>query len=695
MAEGRPVRVGGAYIPQTGVKRGEVELSEHQLKTIESKSRVVVLDAPTGSGKTLAALARVVEHQRPAVFIYPTNALVEDQFNSIARLLEMIGYAPNCISESWDPGSVIRSDDRAVDLILATGDSLERIAGDHAKGTALERILTATDKRGRLRILLTNPDTLYMVNAGMYARSGLISDQLFKFQTIVVDEFHLYAGPTLARLMFMLNDFYSSPSPQVDLVFLSATHGDVIDLLKNTYPEADIIRATPLPEDGPSLRQIRHGCRVELRTQSTVLVEDDRLDEVAGDILRLYETPGPPGKDYHVKVLAIFSSVMFAISVARRVKDILSDRGLDADSIVVQNHGLIPRSARPSIERLSNAILIGTSSIEVGVDFDVPRLVMEAHDLASFLQRFGRGGRHGPCDCVLYVPDTMTLRLGRSEEWSYPDFIDQAKEAFRDMPSYADFVCSRHVRTILLAMALAASREHDIYHKRTEYNVAEACEYFKRLVKANGKISMGQKQLIDVIGGLDDVLVRSELNKRTVSALATNGLLRGSINNVLVMYPGWLVGAPQGEVVAEADIFDVFKMEGKLERAERHWQTIPRQLQMKYSVDDPVFVVRDFRRSPLPRVSAAADARARHNVSLFNRSETTIKCHDRLMTDVINDLLEGRNLVFLWNSLRRGTDFRIPRLYCEDGGGALVIGDWAIVAHYLCEKQRMEDTRHD
>ena len=39
-------------------------------------------------------------------------------------------------------------------------------------------------------------------------------------------------------------------------------------------------------------------------------------------------------------------------------------------------------------------LLVGTSTIDVGVDFQINFLVFESHDAGSFLQRLGRLGRH-------------------------------------------------------------------------------------------------------------------------------------------------------------------------------------------------------------------------------------------------------------------------------------------------------------
>jgi len=691
---GHRIAVGEAYIPKTDRRYGDIELYEHQIKTIESDKSVIVLDAPTGSGKTLAALARVLERGSPAVFIYPTNALVKDQVRSIKGLLEALGYYVNVISSEWTPESRVLPSDKNVDLIHATGDTLEDLAEGGAKGTILERILKGTDVADQIRIVLTNPDTLYLVLSGRYSRHGLISEQLFKLTAAVVDEFHLYTGPTLARLMVMLNEMRGSDdNPLAELLFLSATHGDTLNLLRNTYPDLDVIKAIPAPQEEGSCKKIRHETKGEVRTQTRVLGDDESVDEVAEELMRFYDASYKwRGDAPNVKVLGIFSSVAFAVSVAKRVKELVEVRGLDPANIVKQIHGLIPRSARTDIESMNEAILIGTSAIEVGVDFDVPFLVMEAHDLASFLQRFGRGGRHNPCRFLLYLPQPMSDRLRCAEDWSFPGFIEQAEQAFKEMPSYAGFLCSKQMRWLLLSMARAGSQKTDFYRRRKWLDKKAAGEYFKTLVEMNASISTGDEKLTDNIGHMEDDCIEKELDRWSIRVMAENSFARGTMNNILVRFPGSLVDSDSTYLYSETDVFDIFRLRGNLEKAEDHWEQLPGVLRRKYTTDSPVFVADSFERHAYPRVALSRDSITRRITAVFQRDDTSIKSGDPRTNEVLNRVLDERNLVFFWRGMNRLTDYRIPRLYAEGEKGAAVIGDWALVAEYLYKKQKAEDS---
>ena len=53
-----------------------------------------LLTTKTGSGKTQAAALPVVANRESAFFVYPTNALVQDQQRSILKLVRGMGWKP-------------------------------------------------------------------------------------------------------------------------------------------------------------------------------------------------------------------------------------------------------------------------------------------------------------------------------------------------------------------------------------------------------------------------------------------------------------------------------------------------------------------------------------------------------------------------------------------------------------------------
>lgn len=102
-----------------------------------------------------------------------------------------------------------------------------------------------------------------------------------------------------------------------------------------------------------------------------------------------------PDDDY-LPAVVIVNSVLNAI----RLEDRLVESGFPRDSLAIIR-GLSHRAIRDTRGKL---LALGTSAIEVGVDFRCDYLLFEASEAASFLQRFGRVGRHRAGKAVVLVP---------------------------------------------------------------------------------------------------------------------------------------------------------------------------------------------------------------------------------------------------------------------------------------------------
>ncbi|NJO85096.1 MAG: type I-D CRISPR-associated helicase Cas3' [Blastochloris sp.] len=90
----------------------------------------------------------------------------------------------------------------------------------------------------------------------------------------------------------------------------------------------------------------------------------------------------------HTRAALIVNSVVSAM----RLEQLLAPR-LQAEGLTVAaNTGLNPRAARRA--SYTADVLIGTSTVDVGVDFRINLLMFEAPSAATFLQRLGRLGRH-------------------------------------------------------------------------------------------------------------------------------------------------------------------------------------------------------------------------------------------------------------------------------------------------------------
>jgi CRISPR/Cas system-associated endonuclease/helicase Cas3 len=102
--------------------------------------------------------------------------------------------------------------------------------------------------------------------------------------------------------------------------------------------------------------------------------------------------------DHSVPCVLILNSVLDAVSISRVLQ-------------VSQIHGLIPKNLR----KIAGDVVVGTSAIELGIDFQAHSVIFEGTDSASFLQRFGRAGRHFEGCAIGFVPARiLARRIGNS-----------------------------------------------------------------------------------------------------------------------------------------------------------------------------------------------------------------------------------------------------------------------------------------
>jgi CRISPR-associated endonuclease/helicase Cas3 len=79
------------------------------------------------------------------------------------------------------------------------------------------------------------------------------------------------------------------------------------------------------------------------------------------------------------------------------------EQNLPADISVGENTGLTSlEDRRASFEK---CLLVGTSTVDIGVDFRINLLIFEATDAGTFIQRFGRLGRHAVSPSGLFESD--------------------------------------------------------------------------------------------------------------------------------------------------------------------------------------------------------------------------------------------------------------------------------------------------
>lgn len=352
-------------------------LSQHQVETYQALTMsdgpdVIFNTAMTGDGKSLAgqlpALMRGWQHTIFAT--YPTNELIRDQERQVQKTWA-----------HWQQRLVHRSlDSSQLDAVMETKDFSQR-------GEALQSVIQNCE------LLLTNPDIFHYIMQFFYLRRGKTGDapdkiigELIKQQQFTFDEFHIFETPQIVSVLnamlliramqghwqsrFLFQSATPKPLMETYLTRSGLTHRLITGEYQHGWQNPDPVQ----------WRQILQGSEIHFSANSI----EEWVDAHLEDTLLAFFLKHRPG----AKGAVIVNSVAQAKRLFVRLKTALEPHGLS----VGENTGLTSRTLRSA--SYDSDLLIGTSTVDIGVDFQINFLLFESRDAGSFLQRLGRLGRH-------------------------------------------------------------------------------------------------------------------------------------------------------------------------------------------------------------------------------------------------------------------------------------------------------------
>lgn len=399
------------------------ELREIQRQAIAPivSGQDVLISSATASGKTEAVLAPMIYRCRQLpmpsapeivlLIVAPTRALVNDLYVRLETPLGRLGL------------------------------TLGRQTSDHR------------GKSSRPTILITTPESFdsMLVRGGDYTQGRLTSHILEGVRAVFVDEAHLFdCSPRGDQLTWLLERLRrirgrsgteaTGNTTRLQLCGASATVTDPPGLASRLLgPEAIALvvagkREIEVHSRSPARAWIpldRKSTPSELREELYLSEDPDGMLAV-GD--RLWDALSREGPEQMRKALVFVPTR----SMCDRLTSHLSQRlGLRRDILVCGHHGSLARSAREDAEhnftRTRDAVLVATTTLEVGVDIgdvDLVVLVGAPPSTRSMLQRIGRAGRRIGTTRVLAVPRNhveqaalasmlMAARDGRLEPETY------------------------------------------------------------------------------------------------------------------------------------------------------------------------------------------------------------------------------------------------------------------------------------
>ena len=444
-------------LPILDYPESRAPLYPHQVAMLEGWEQhpTMLLAAKTGTGKTRAAMLPVLKRREWALTVYPTNELLRDQVRAAEKFAQEEGvntlvWRPDVGKEAGPSERYSRADHILVPVDGALLDQWQEVMRCKSRGETLRRLLNP-DKP---KIVFTNPDILFLILGLQYHAEPF--EALRRYETLIMDEFHLYHGVELAHALMMvalargfeifqrLILLSATPPPEVQALLDRAVRPVVIDSKSESHPAPERWRTAVHAVDVTPL-QVTGGDPVEVLLSHLVSLKPE-LERRRNEI---------PDDDY-LPAVVIVNSVLSAIRLEDRLVE--SDFSRDALAII---RGLSHRAIRDTKGKL---LAIGTSAIEVGVDFRCDYLLFEAWEAASFLQRFGRVGRHRPGKTIILMPPNAFAGIS-----TLPSEIDRATFEERIYAWYpsatyrAWFVTTEHgmITARALAENLVATVERD------------------------------------------------------------------------------------------------------------------------------------------------------------------------------------------------------------------------------------------
>lgn len=364
-------------------------LSLHQAKTYaevkHGTAAIIFNTAATGDGKSLAAyLSGLLNPEFRILSLYPTIELVTDQEKQIKGDPErqIKGYC-----QKFGVDGVIRVD------TLYGAELARRV--EQAKGNKFKELQLSLKQN---HIILTNPDIFHLITHFRYQnpaynRAELPLASLAIFPDLyVADEFHIFGVHQEAAILnsLLLIRHTRSRKRPLKFLFTSATpKQNFISTLRSAGFEVTTVTGNYVSEETPGFRQILQRVNLEFVQLSQEADSLTWLVEQAETIRKILEQEGKG------RGLIILNSVAQVGRAVRKLQEIFPENRIK----VLEVSGRIDRQERAKnqqeLDRADQSVLvIGTSAVDVGVDFKIHLLIFETSDSATFIQRLGRLGRH-------------------------------------------------------------------------------------------------------------------------------------------------------------------------------------------------------------------------------------------------------------------------------------------------------------
>lgn len=461
------------------------QLYWHQLETLKAirdpNIDVIINTAMTGEGKSLAAFLETLlqgtqQEYYNVIALYPTNELARDQEIQIKRYLELFKVVDE------------------LRISRLSGPELEI----YAESENIKKWGAIATRTQQSEIILTNPDIFHYLHRHAYLTPIDSPNKLWspidtRFELFIFDEFHVFTAPQIASVINTML-LIKHTNRRKKYLFLSATPDEqLIQLLQKAGFRPKII--DPLTEKkyrfpdtaNQNLQLQAEGWRQVSRAISLTFISlepnyqatETWLWENRNLIADYFQNnPGSKGA-------VILNSIAAVKRLTPKFKEFLHTLRVE------ENTSLTGKGDKE--RSLEADLVLGTSTIDVGVDFKINFLIFESADAGSFIQRLGRLGRHDGYEqdgqnitfsqftAYALTPNFLVARLFEEKDarlvpddiYDRPNFHAQIRDNYRKINDFRGYYKRwAGVQSALLSQGLA--------HETIRQQYAESYKAFQK-----------------------------------------------------------------------------------------------------------------------------------------------------------------------------------------------------------------------
>ncbi len=451
-ASSRPLTIGPTTV-EPGSKAFTVgslslKLRKFQEELMDAKGHVV-LKAPTGSGKTLTLLLLNKEN---VVGVYPSRALVNDQFDSVSSLLSL-----GCQLEREENNfKVYDCGNKKYIIVKITSESLQE-GGWRALEEVCKEVQRYRDL-GANSVVFTVPEYPYYTLSGEYGEFYKIGTVLKELKwenpedlinkvnkvfprsiqatkrfcaellftdTLFFDEFHAYSGKSFYGALALTAIYTSLPFLETRIILSSATHTDHLELMLKLIEEYDVVEAK---EGREVVRGTLQGEAILYESKWPGAAAFAYSEEIFPIIVKNKIGKIKEYVKNDDKVILIADKIATVYQTVQALKqggisDVVCVTSLSEELGCAGN----PREA---------SVIVGNEAISYGIDIkELKYGIITAKTWYQLVQRVGRLGRgREVAEATLLFPRKIERELN-SPSMSWNEFVEWSKRIYPPKPA--------------------------------------------------------------------------------------------------------------------------------------------------------------------------------------------------------------------------------------------------------------------